>query len=398
VRFGIAVSGSQLLLALDWQLLKPVAKDYKVTVYLTDGRGHIGGQQDLLLRHDQTTTRRWPAGTEATNYYVLDTLPGLMPGHYTINVAVYPDGEQERLSVLDTAGAPGGGNAAIGSIDVLRSITSGAAASPLPSTPLDVGVAPGISLLGDEMPQTMVSQGDSLHVTLFWRATAQPADGLKTTLAVQQDGQANPAWQFSAPPSFPTGQWRAGDVFRDWYDPVLPRTLPPGSYRVLAGMGGALTPIGRVQVQERKRTFAAPSSEHPIAADLGGSIELLGYDQDKPVYAPGSTAKITLYWRGAAPMADSYTAFLHVLDAGRHVVAQVDAIPDHGQAPTNAWLPDEVVQDVYELPLRPDLAPSTYQLEAGFYRGDTGARLKATSPDVRVIDDGLLIGPLTVRK
>ncbi|MFI5266653.1 MAG: glycosyltransferase family 39 protein, partial [Chloroflexota bacterium] len=58
-----AFSGGQVMLALEWQLLKPVAKDYKATLYLTDDRGHLGGQQDLLLRHDQATTSRWPAGT-----------------------------------------------------------------------------------------------------------------------------------------------------------------------------------------------------------------------------------------------------------------------------------------------------------------------------------------------
>ncbi|HVA26095.1 MAG TPA: glycosyltransferase family 39 protein [Chloroflexota bacterium] len=391
----IAFSGNQLLLALDWQLLKPVAKDYKVTAYLTDDRGHIGGQQDLLLRHDQATTSRWPAGTEATNYYVLHTLPGLMPGHYTVNLGVYREGEQERLSVLDSAGAPRGGNVAIAGIDVLPPTMPANVAL---AKPLDVSAAPGISLVGGDIAQPIVAQGDPLHVTLFWRATGQPGDGLKTTLALEQDGQVSPAWQFSASPGFPTGQWRAGDVFRDWQDPVVPPQLTPGTYRVLAGMGGHLAPIGQVQVQGRKRTFAAPSPEHPLTASLGGSIELLGYDQDKPAYAPGSTAKITLYWRGTAAMAASYTAFVHVLDSGRHVVAQVDAIPAHGQAPTNSWLPGEVTRDVYELALKPALDAGAYQLEAGFYRGDTGVRLKATSPDVSVVDDGLLLGPLTVTK
>jgi hypothetical protein len=151
-------------------------------------------------------------------------------------------------------------------------------------------------------------------------------------------------------------------------------------------------------VQERKRTFAAPSPEHPLRANLGGSIEFLGYDQDKPAYTPGSSARITLYWRAVAPMSDSYTAFVHLLDAGRHVVSQMDAIPRQGQAPTNSWLPNEVVQDVYQLPLKPDLAPGSYQIEVGFYRGDTGVRLKATSSDASAIDDGLVIGPLIVTK
>jgi len=76
----------------------------------------------------------------------------------------------------------------------------------------------------------------------------------------------------------------------------------------------------------------------------------------------------------------------------------VDSVPEHGQLPTTAWLPGEIVQDSYELPLKRDLAPGTYQLEVGFYRADTGVRLKASSGNVPAIDDGLLIGQLTVEK
>ena len=184
----------------------------------------------------------------------------------------------------------------------------------------------------------------------------------------------------------------------DWYDPVLPPDLAPGVYQLSVGMSGDMAPLAQVQVLERKRVFANPSPQHGVTADLGDSIELLGYDQDKPAYAPGATARITVYWRDAAPMAGSYTAFAHILDSGRHVVSQVDAIPQGGQSPTNAWLPNEVVQDEFLLPLKPDLAPGSYQIELGFYRADTGVRLKATSSDVRAVDDGLLVGLLTVTK
>src|SRR5437868_13745314 len=71
------------------------------------------------MRNGQATTSRWRAGQVSTDYYVLPTLSDLMPSRYSLNVAVYPDGEQERLSVLDAAGAPGGGSVAIGSVDVL---------------------------------------------------------------------------------------------------------------------------------------------------------------------------------------------------------------------------------------------------------------------------------------
>ncbi|MBV9120655.1 MAG: hypothetical protein JOZ39_08090 [Chloroflexi bacterium] len=162
-------------------------------------------------------------------------------------------------------------------------------------------------------------------------------------------------------------------------------------------MGQNLVPIGQVQVQARQRDFAAPTPSHPLTAQVGDGIELLGYDLDRDSYSSGATAHVTLYWRAVKTMDQSYTEFIHVLDSGRHVVAQADAIPGHGQLPTTAWTQGEVITDRYDLPLKGDLAAGTYQLEAGFYRGDTGVRLKATSVDVKAIDDGLLIGPLEVK-
>ncbi|MBV8086379.1 MAG: hypothetical protein JO247_16350, partial [Chloroflexi bacterium] len=394
----VAMSGQNLMLALQWRDLAAVNKDYKVSAYLTDDAGHLGGAIDLLLRHGQATTKRWQPGQESTNYYVLQTIPGLMPGRYTVNVAVYPDGEQERLSVLDAAGAPGGGNVAVGTVDILPPESATDPASLNVPKPVDDAVAPGVKLIGYEVPGPSVVQGDPLHLTLFWQASAQPPDGLKTTIALEPSTGASP-WNWSAGPSFPTGEWRPGDVFRDWYDPVLPAQLAPGSYQLLVGMGSGMVPVGQVQVQERSRDFTTPSPQHRVQADLAGAIQLLGYDDaDLPTYKRGETAHLKIYWRGQAPIADSYTEFLHVLDAGRHVVAQVDTVPGGGQLPTTSWLPGQIVADNYDLSLKPDLTPGTYQLEAGFYRADTGVRLHATSSDADVIDDGILIGTLTVSR
>jgi hypothetical protein len=391
-----AVSSQNVMLAIKWRLLKPVAKDYKATAFLTDDGGHLGGQVDLVLRHGQAATSRWQAGEEATAYYVLETLPGLMPGRYNLRVAVYPEGEDRRLSLLDAAGAPAGGDATIGSVEVPSAAEAVDPAQLGIPRPVNKSAAPGVALLGYDLPRSNLLQGDTLRLTLFWQAEAAPTVDLSTVLALRRPGDAEPAWQTSAAPRYPTSQWRAGDAFRDWRDAVLPAQLAPGGYQLLVGMGGELIPLAEVQIQERKRTFEAPSPEHRLRAELGGSIQLLGYDQDKPGYKPGSSARITVYWRGAEPMAASYTGFVHLLDSGRHVVSQMDTVPDRGMLPTTAWLPGEIVQDAYDLPLKPDLPPGTYQIEVGFYRPDTGLRLKAISSDVPAIDDGLLVGSLVV--
>ncbi|MBV8084002.1 MAG: glycosyltransferase family 39 protein [Chloroflexi bacterium] len=389
-----AVSGEDLMVALNWRLLKAVTKEYRASAYLTDDQGHLAGQSDVTLRDDQATTTHWPPGVSATDYFVLPTIPGLMPGTYNLNVAVYADGEQERLSVLDSAGAPAGGSFSLGKVSILPPRA--------PSAPAITGaehpVAPGVDLVGFTIPKAPVSQGDPLHLTLQWQASAQPPTGLQTTIALMPPAGGPAAWQFSGGPKFPTGQWRPGDQFTDWYDPILPPQLAPGAYQVLVGMGQQLVPIGQVQVLERTRDFTVPAPEHPLTAQLGDAIQLLGYDVDKPSYAAGAAVQVTLYWKALAPMADSYTAFVHILDSGRHVVSQVDAIPAGGQLPTPAWLPGEVVPDHYQLPLKADLPAASYQLEVGFYRADTGVRLKARSSDVQAIDDGLLLGTIAVTR
>jgi len=46
-----------------------------------------------------------------------------------------------------------------------------------------------------------------------------------------------------------------------------------------------------------------------------------------------------------------------------------------GDAPTNGWLPGEVLTDHYAIAVAPKAPPGTYHLVVGFYDSVTGARL-----------------------
>ncbi len=390
-------SGQQLMVGLQWKLLKPVAKDYKATAYLTDDVGHVAGQVDLLLYRGQATTRRWQVGDEATNYYVMQTVGGLMPGAYKLNVALYEGNGDERLSVLDAAGAPAGGSSVLGTVQILPPSSPVDLATLGISHPLANQAAPGINLEGYDLFKTQLLQGDPLPLTLFWGVSEAPASDLQTTISLKPEAGGGSGWSWTGPPKFATSQWRPGWSFRDWYQPLVAADLAPGSYQLSAGLGGVLTPLGTVQIVERQRSFATPTPQHAAKAQIGPSIELLGYDADKVFYVAGDTVHLTLYWQATGAMADSFTAFAHILDSGRHVAAQRDNIPVNGTLPTNTWAPGQIVTDQYNLPLDRSLAPGTYQLETGLYRGDTGVRLHATSADLKVIDDGVLLGPLVVK-
>ena len=73
-------------------------------------------------------------------------------------------------------------------------------------------------------------------------------------------------------------------------------------------------------------------------------------------------------------MKTDYTVFVQLLNSAGQVVAQVDAPPLAGTAPTTTWLPGEILTDPYTLTLPADLSPGDYRLITGLYNAATGER------------------------
>ena len=115
---------------------------------------------------------------------------------------------------------------------------------------------------------------------------------------------------------------------------------------------------------------------HPLAADLGDGIALLGYDaQPAPVRA-GDVLYVQLHWAVEAAPAGEWTVFVHLVDpaqTGAAPLAGKDSPPGSGSLPTPRWQPGWIVLDEYQVALPPDLPPGTYALRAGMYRADGSA-------------------------
>jgi hypothetical protein len=85
-------------------------------------------------------------------------------------------------------------------------------------------------------------------------------------------------------------------------------------------------------------------------------------------------------------MKQAYKVFVHVLDpTGEHVVAQRDAEPQDGKAPTPSWVVGEVVDDEYAISLPGDLKNGEYPVEIGVYDPRSGDRLKLANGDNRLV-------------
>lgn len=130
-------------------------------------------------------------------------------------------------------------------------------------------------------------------------------------------------------------------------------------------------------------------------ATLGPGWSLEGFSAPA-LAAAGTRLDVSLWLRSAAPGGRDLTVFVHVLDASGRLVAQHDAPPRAGMAPTSTWQPGEVVRDRHVVALPSSLAPGRYTLTAGLYDAETGARVPATSGDRRWPNDEVELGPLEV--
>ena len=137
--------------------------------------------------------------------------------------------------------------------------------------------------------------------------------------------------------------------------------------------------------------------QHPLRADLGEGVRLLGYAINTDRVAPGETLLLTLYWQSLAPMAESYTVFTHLLDTDGQIQAQMDSEPQGGSLPTDRWTVGQVVQDNYALTVSSEALPGPHVLEVGMYLLETLERLPVRDPDSSApLGDRVLLGTVEV--
>jgi 4-amino-4-deoxy-L-arabinose transferase-like glycosyltransferase len=142
---------------------------------------------------------------------------------------------------------------------------------------------------------------------------------------------------------------------------------------------------------------AGDAVQHPLQADLGDQIRLLGYSLSAEQIAPGGTLLLTLYWQALAPISEPYTVFTHLLDAGDQIQAQMDSEPQGGSLPTDRWEPGQIVPDNYALTVAAGATPGPHVLEVGMYRLGTLERLPVRDPDTgAVLGDRVMLGSVEV--
>jgi hypothetical protein len=129
------------------------------------------------------------------------------------------------------------------------------------------------------------------------------------------------------------------------------------------------------RVQSFDTPAGALAARQPHDAAFEHGLALTGYYVVDTAPRAGDDLRLTLYWTTTAPVAESYTVFVHLLAADGFQVGDADSLPAGGRQPTNTWAVGETVIDAHVLPLAADMPPGDYFVEVGLYALETGERV-----------------------
>jgi mannosyltransferase len=397
VETRVVPAGKKMWAVLQWQLQQKVERDYKVALLLKDSRGRLIGQDDRQLINDRHLyATSWWLDEVVTNVYDPLVPDGTPPGQYTVEVTVYEPESLARLDVLDANGAPQGTTVQLGTIEVSRPLSPPPVASLGIQHELTAGWGE-VNLLGYDLADEAIAPGAALSLNLYWQAPVNvQGDYVVLIRASDQDGQV---WgQVKERPvagTYPTTLWQEGEVLRDHYELSLSAETPAGQYHLTVGLVDAATEslVGEIAlpsltVEGRSRAFQVPPIQHRLSANLGGQVELLGYDLAPDELRAGEAMHLTLYWRALDEMEVSYTVFVHLLDGENRLWGQRDSVPGNGTLPTTGWVEGEVIADKYKFTVKPDAPPGEYLIEVGMYDAQNNHRLPvlgSQEPENRIL-------------
>jgi hypothetical protein len=387
-------SGDTLQVTTYWRCLEQMDEDYSVYIRLEDEAGHLWGQTDNWPAKGFLPTSQWRVGMIVKDEYSIEPLAGTPPGDYRLEVGMY--------SVLD-----GGGTRVLGrweapqkTVRVVKALTPPSVENLEIQNLLPRSLGGRVELLGYNLFPTAFRPGDSLPLTLFWRAESDLDEDYFVLLQLRaEDGTG---WTLhrerSAGGSYPTTLWEQGEVVREQLDARIPADAPSGRYALMAGLADAgsgeevgLASLAELTVEGRPRTFKVPPIQYPLEVNLGDQVELLGYDLDVTELKTGRMLSLTLYWKSLAEMDTSYTVFVHILDGENRIWGQRDSLPGGGTSPTIGWLPGEVIADAYEVSIQPEAPLGSYVIEVGMYRAETGQRLSVSGEEEQIPRDSILL-------
>jgi hypothetical protein len=281
----------------------------------------------------------------------------------------------------------------------------------------DLGRAAGVvEVVGYDLPLEVFEPGDIVPLVLYMRSDAPPESIIFPYVEL---GQLN--YDFTTDSHWLTPWWEPGEIIGERFDLNLPADLAPGEYTLSLGLrdlqagkdlpfedGEPVLTLGQITVEAGGLGYESPELLVDIGHRVGletarVGLPLVGVSapwQTPVEVRPGDSIDLVLTWRALAPVEESYTVFVHLIDAGNHVVEALDYTPLGGAFPTQLWfpkwLPGQAVWDPYQLKVPDDTPPGDYFIEVGMYGMTSIRRVPQFDAAGNLAGDRYILGPVRV--
>jgi len=369
----LAKADGRLQYALYWQALRPLDRNYSLTLDLQDQEGNRYLRKDQALSTDYFLPPVWPLNVLIRGRVDLALPADLPPIAYRVNLQVWDPDSLRNVDCVDAHGEPQGQTLFLEEITLSKPDLS--AAPTVIQNPLHAEVGDSLELVGFDLPRDAYYQGDTARLTLWWKTL----DTLRIdhpAMFYLLDSHNSVVWKNETPIilGHPLTSWQPGEVNRVMYRLATPADLAEGEYSLQAGTTHRLVPLATLHISSREHLFDVPSMQHTLDAQFAESISLLGYDLRAPAVHLGEEIVVTLYWQAQKRIPSSYKVSVQVLSDELQIMAQQDSVPVHWTRPTTAWLPGEIVVDEHVLVLKPGAKPGNATLIVALYDEQGGQR------------------------
>ncbi|HUW96961.1 MAG TPA: glycosyltransferase family 39 protein [Anaerolineae bacterium] len=138
--------------------------------------------------------------------------------------------------------------------------------------------------------------------------------------------------------------------------------------------------------------------DRPVFYNLDEKVALLGHALSDDVLAAGGVLCLEMRWQGLTHILQSYSAFVHLVDAQGRMWAQHDGAPLNGLHPTTHWVEGEIISDPRELVLPQDMPEGRYRLQAGMYLPETMEHLPVLGAEGQPLGDSAILDYVRVER
>ncbi|NLE76770.1 MAG: hypothetical protein GX605_08465 [Chloroflexi bacterium] len=226
----VAHPGQTVEVTFYWQALRPMEYDYNLFIRILGFREQVIAQVDTYPGAGTWPTSLWQPGQVIEDRYTLTVSPSARtPVLAQVDFGFYDLETMVGLPSLDESGAP-----ASSLVAPVRVVSRQGQAEP--DGPALYTMGGEIALVSYEVQPTTLHPGETILVTLTWRAIAPVSRDYTAFLHLVSDGKVI-AQQDRPPISgyYPTSAWAPGEGVTDRIRVLVGRGVVPGTYPLYFG-------------------------------------------------------------------------------------------------------------------------------------------------------------------